>query len=432
MLSRADSRKFAERALRLTAYAALAVALVFAVQARTAQTRARVVTPRALAPLLADVVHATDSIALVADTALDPLHRDWLAAHKAAGRPVRWSGATVPATAVAVEPLGDPAGGDRVLVAAPHGAMLQLGDSAGALDSAESVGAGVSFVAPGLVGVARVSLGRQQSRALRTDSIAPRRVVVLGRPSWETKFVIAALEERGWIVDLRTPLAPDTSTVQGTPARLDTSRVAAVVVLDASASTQGPQLTSFVRQGGGLVLGPLAASEAAFAQLRAGTPGGRVAPTMIEVGVGDPRRALPLVPVESLAPDALALERRDAHIAIAARRVGPGRVIQVGYDDTWRWRMTGPEGAAEAHRRWWSSLVAMVAYRATLSRNVAVSMHDAPRARMVATLGPSDSTLRLSSAGAGPGRDGPSWWLCALAFVALLAEWASRRLRGAA
>ena len=429
---RADRRQLAERVLRVVGFATLAVALALAVQARTAQPRARVVTPQSLAPILADIVHAADSVSLVADTALDPLYQDWLAAHRAVGRPVRWSGREVPATAVAVEPLGDPGGGDRVLVAAPGGAMLQLGDSAGRLDSARNAGEGVSFVAPGLVGAAHVSLGRQSARAARTDSVLQRRVVVLGRPSWETKFIVAALEERGWTVDARVPLAPDTATIQGTPAELDTSQVAVVVALDASADRDAARLAAFVRRGGGLVLGPAAASEAAFAGLRAGTPGARVAPGMFEVRAGDPRRALPLVPVETLAADALALERRDGLVAIAARRVGAGRVVQVGYDDTWRWRMTGPEGAAESHRRWWSSLVASAAYRATLSRPSAVPVHDAPLARMVAALGPSDSALHASLTRTGPDRDGPMWWLCALAFTALLVEWGSRRLRGAA
>ena len=39
---------------------------------------------------------------------------------------------------------------------------------------------------------------------------------------------------------------------------------------------------------------------------------------------------------------AFALERRGRRaIAVAARRVGAGRVMQIGYDDSWRWRMAG-------------------------------------------------------------------------------------------
>ncbi|MBI2797312.1 MAG: hypothetical protein HYX65_11485 [Gemmatimonadetes bacterium] len=432
MPSRADLRRRAEGGLRATAYAALALAFLLAFRARAPRPRLRTVSPSSLAALLADVAHSADSVALSADSALDPVHRDWLAAHRAAGRSVRWAGAAIPATAIAVEPLGDPGGGDRVLVAAPPASNPRLADSAGALDSARSASGGASFLAPGLVGAARAIVARQSAHALRLDSVLPRRVVVFGRPGWEAKFVVAALEERGWTVDARFPLAPDTATVQGSPARLDTAQVAAVVALDASAEREAARIAEFVRQGGGLVLGPGASAGARFAALRVGPAGARVAPTVLEVRAGDPRRALPVLPVERPTPDAIALERRDGVVAVAARRVGPGRVIEVGYEDTWRWRMTGPEGAVEAHRRWWSGLVASAAYRATLSRATTVEVPDAPLARMVATLGPPDTSLRAARAGADAGGDGPAWWLCALALAALVTEWGSRRLRGLA
>ena len=430
MPSRAERRRRAEQGLRALAFGVLVLALVLAMRARATRPRAQQVSASSLEGLLVDVVHGADSVRLVTDTALDPLHRAWLAAHRASGRAVQWGGGPIPATAVAIEPIGDPAGGDRVLVAAPPATRLWLADSAGVIDSAVPASGGASFVAPGLVGSARAMVASQQARAVRLDSILPRRVVVFGRPGWESKFVVAALEERGWTVDVRLPLGPDTATVQGTPAQLDTAQVAAVVALDASADREAERIAGFVRQGGGLVLGPIASADVAFAGLRAGTVGSRLAPTVLEVRVGDPRRALPLVPVAGLAAGAIALERRDGTIAIAARRMGLGRVVQVGYDDTWRWRMTGPDGAVEAHRRWWSGLVASVAYRATLSRTMTVEVQDAPLARMVAALGPPDSSLRLAFAGAGANRDGPAWWLCALALVALVAEWGSRRLRG--
>ena len=432
MRLRADARRLGDRALRLVAYGALAVALVLAWQARTPVPRGARVAPAALPALLADLPHGADSVLLVADTALDPMHRDWLRAHRAAGRAVRWSGATIPAMAMAVEPTGDPAGADRVLVVAPAARRIRLADSAGLLDSATSLSGGAVFAVPSLVDDARASSGAQQARAVRHDSLLPRRVVVLGRPGWEAKFVLAALEERGWTTDARFPLSPDTATVHGSPARFDTAVVAAVVVLDATASRAATQLERFVRQGGGVVLGPAASLEPGFAALRAGEPGAPIVPALLDVRARDPRRALPLLPISELAPGAVAIEHRDGLVAVAARRVGAGRVIQVGYDDTWRWRMTGPEGALEAHRRWWSALVASAAYRATLSRRAPVTGQDAPLARLVAALGPPDPSLSVLSARAGVGRDGPWWWLCVLTMAALVAEWSSRRRRGLA
>src|SRR5213076_1669998 len=63
-------------------------------------------------------------------------------------------------------------------------------------------------------------------------------------------------------------------------------------------------------------------------------------------------------PVISLGADAVPLERAAGEVVVAARRVGAGRVLQVGYDATWQWRVAGQPGSDAAHRRWWSQLVA--------------------------------------------------------------------------
>lgn len=430
MPSRADLRRAIELGLRLVGAGALLVAALLAFLARNDRPRTRILAPSALPGFLAAA--SPDSVALLADTALDPVHRDWLAAERAIGRGVRWIGDSIPSIALAVEPVADPAGGDRVLVAAGPAGRLTLTDTAGPVDSAVAAAGGAAFLVPRLAGSARARSGIQSAVAARTDTLATRRIVVLGRPSWETKFVIAALEERGWLVDARIPLSPDTAMVQGVPIRLDTSRVAAVVALDEAAVRAATALTAFVRQGGGVILGPAAAADRNFAALRVGAPGSRMLPAMLEVGVADPRRALGLRPITSLAPDAIPLEQRGGAVAVAAHRVGSGRIVQVGYEESWRWRMSGPEGAVAAHRRWWSGLVASVAYRATLPVAGTVPSHDAPLARMVARLGPADSALRAPGGQGGRRVRWPDWWLCALGLGALLAEWASRRLRGAA
>ncbi|HKG92190.1 MAG TPA: hypothetical protein VKA84_09875, partial [Gemmatimonadaceae bacterium] len=113
----------------------------------------------------------------------------------------------------------------------------------------------------------------------------------------------------------------------------------------------------------------------------------------------------------------------------AARRVGAGRAAQVGYTDTWRWRMLGAGDAPARHRDWWSRVVASAAYlSAGPSRPAPDSLTAAPYAALVAALGP--PVAAPPPAPAIPDAR-LSWWWFALVAGALLAEWASRRMRGA-
>jgi hypothetical protein len=420
-----------EQTLRGIGLVALGASLALTVLRKTDGSVVRTITAADLPGVLATFHLPAETLLVVTDSALDPVYRDWLAAERVAGRGVGWGG-PVAATAVSVEPLADPAGGSRVLVAAPESAVVSVVDSLGALDSVTATRGGAQLTVPMLVGGAIATAGRQSALGRRTDSVAARRIVVFGAPSWETKFVIAVLEERGWRVDARVPLSPDTAMVQGVTGRLDTSRVAAVVVLDRSAAGQSARIEAFVRSGGGLVLGPDAAADARFSRVRAGDAGMRQPMPVLEIEARDPRRALALVPVVRLAEGAVPLERRDAAVAVAARRVGAGRVAQLGYEDTWRWRMAGPEGSVEAHRLWWSAVVGSVAYRAAVRLPAQDTPHDAPLARMVARLGRPDSLLEEpASDESDEPKSRPEWWILAIGLAALVSEWASRRLRGA-
>ena len=115
---------------------------------------------------------------------------------------------------------------------------------------------------------------------------------------------------------------------------------------------------------------------------------------------------------------------------MAARRVDAGRVMHVGYDETWRWRMAGGDESAAAHREWWSRLVAAVAYAPLVPRTSGVtSIDETPLASLVDALGPPTpmdggvSTRRNTAS--------ITWMLFVLVAASLLAEWTSRRLRGA-
>ena len=115
-------------------------------------------------------------------------------------------------------------------------------------------------------------------------------------------------------------------------------------------------------------------------------------------------------------------------VAVAARRFGSGRVVQLGYVDTWRWRMSGGENSVAEHRKWWTSAVAGVAYAPALAPTVSGLVDNAPVARLIESLGrpASAENAPLASTAASISL----WWLFAILSLSLLAEWVSRRTRG--
>ena len=167
-----------------------------------------------------------------------------------------------------------------------------------------------------------------------------------------------------------------------------------------------------------------------FAELRAGAIGSEAAGSAMLTSAGPTTlRTLSLVPIVNLKPDALALDRRAALVAAAARRHSAGRVLQHGYADTWRWRMSGGNDSVDEHRRWWTSAVASVAYAPRIVLPRVDETNAAPLAALAAALGPAADPRVASSRSSE--RVLSIWWLFGLLSVSLIAEWASRRLRGA-
>lgn len=426
MPSPADApRRVLEWGLRAAALALLVVALVRLARpaAAPAGERARGAGVRA-ALVRWSAAPEVREVHVGLDAAPPDTVRDWLAALRGAGVRVRWSGTPAP-LAVAVEPVADPAGGARVLVATARSVALR--DAAGALDSVHPRTTGASLVASVTPPVS-AALGADTARASQRDSLVLRPVLVLGTAGWEAKFVAAALEERGWRVVTRAAVAPRVTVEQGALGAIDTARYAAVVAVDAGAAPWAAAVAAYVRRGGGLVLAPAAARVPAFSALAPATAG---TPSPGNAGVlasADPRRGLPFGALRRPRADAVTLETRGDEVAVAARRVGRGRVVQHGYEESWPWRMAGGDAAPAAHRRWWSGLVSAAAYTPTVPRTEP-ALDDAPLARLVSTLGP---PVAMSRDAAAPARSGGApWWLFAGAAVALLLEWASRRLRGA-
>jgi hypothetical protein len=211
---------------------------------------------------------------------------------------------------------------------------------------------------------------------------------------------------------------------------IDTSRYSAVVALDGASSPYANRIIEFARSGGGVVLSPQAAKLDALAPLRAGGVGiaGNEARTIQASGSVN-LSTLALAPITSLRNDAIPLEKRGGAVAIAARRIGAGRALQFGFEDTWRWRMGGSEGAIRDHRVWWTGLVSSVAYAPRVPRAVAATVDEAPMASLVEAIGPRVDESR----GANLTKSSQPWvvLLFILLSLAVLGEVASRRTRGA-
>jgi hypothetical protein len=450
--------------LRGVTLGALALALwQRLVPAPARQAAATTADERTLGAALARWTAGSPPAAHVAlDTLPGARTRDWLAALAAAGTPVTWRAREAPPLVAAAEPVADPAGGVRVDVALPTG-VVHVRDALGALDSMPVQGGGASLRLP-LVGAALEAAGggARAGVALPTSGRLGA-VVVVGSAGWESKFAVAALEERGWTVRARLTVAPGISVTQSatrtaggaagaraasTIGTLDTASVAAVVLLDSAATVAVPglggALTRYVQSGGGLVLAGDAArapAAAALAPARSGTPTSDTAA---------------LHPLERLRPDAvpLAWGAHDGRRTLvgAARRVGAGRVVQSGHGATWRRRFdAADEAGPAAHQAWWAALVAAAAYvpvaPATGEEPPAAPppvtpTSPAPLAAIVAALGPPTTpTPPYAVAGDEQGERAtpdspwplprvPDTVLVPLALAALLAEVASRRLRG--
>lgn len=428
-----------ELALRLVALAALVLVLVRVLRPAAAdggERAAGAAVPAALARWSADpaVVKAHLSFASMPSSR----ERDWVRALRGAGLALGYDTPALSPVALAVEAVADPARPLRVLVAAPADSHVVVRDGLGLLDTIGASVGGAELVGTALASPVTSTLAGVTAGASVPDSLLLRPLLVLGRAGWESKFTMAALEERGWTVVARISVAPDVDVVQGTMPPLDTSRLAAVIALDETAASMAPAIARYVGAGGGLVLALDASRLPALAALAPARAGGALPPASDELGGPDARRGLPLHTLGGLRDDAVALERRGDAVAVAARRAGAGRVVQLGYDETWRWRMAGPAGSPEAHRAWWAALVAGVARAPSAERRAAAdggrppaaptALDDAPVARLIAAVGAPTAPPAASRAGAP--QEALPWWALVVATLALLGEWASRRLRG--
>lgn len=378
-----------------------------------------------------------------------PAVRAALGSLRAQGVPLVWADSTgARGLAGAVVRPPSPGAPLDVRVAAGRGGALRLRDGGGLLDSVPDPAPVVTWRLRSAAAPLTVLQGANRLPLAVPDSSPARRLLVLAHPGWEAKFVVAALEEAGWPVDGSLRVSPTGSVTIGAPQRLDTARYAAVVVLD-SVAVDGAAIAQFVARGGGLVLGGDALRLPALAPLRPARPlalRGAIAGGLL---TEEPRSGLE---AWELAVDADAVVLAEDHgdhgheePALVARRHGAGRVIAMPYRESWRWRMQGDDDGMSAHRAWWHAAV-VAAVGAARAAEPSSPVLDggpgvaAPYADLVARAGaaeipPEGEAGRIADDGRPSASDIPlgdrPWLLLFVALAALLAEWASRRLRGA-
>ena len=395
MPSPVSARRIGEWALRVISLALLVVIVMRAWGPSSRSTRVESVSQVSIAASLPRwSIAAPERLHLVLDSVVPRDERDWLAAIQRAGTNVTWNSATITPLATALTQIADPSGAYELSASAPRDSIVVVRDAVGVIDSVKAGDNGIRIEIPGASHRAGVSVGGSRAQASASDTTVLKRLLVEGAASWETKFTIAALTERGWKVDAVTHVAPGVDVREGSPVLPDTTRYAAIVAVDSTAALVGRGASSFVRSGGGLI-------------------------TLHDASAVGPSGPTPII-----------LERRSDG-DVRAYRVGAGRVIRVGYKDLWRQRMmdddTVPDPVA-AHREWLARAVASVAYAPRIGVAADSARDPAPLADMVDRLGPRSGSADVAS----PLRsEVPSSILFGILLLSLLLELASRRLRGA-
>lgn len=395
MPSPVSARRVGEWALRVLSFALLVVMLTRAWSPSGISSRYERAEHAAVSSLLPHwSVTSPARIHLSLDSVLPPSQRDWFAAINHAGSVVTWDSPHMAPIAVTLNRIIDPAVASELSVSAPDRSVIRVRDRVGAIDSVTAGRNGVRFELPGNVTDVGVAVGATIAHTAPLDSVTFKRLLIEGSASWETKFTIAALAERGWKIDALTHVAPGVDVREGNPASPDTARYAAIVAVDSTASLVARGASSFVRDGGGLI-------------------------TLHDAGSIGPSGTNPIV-----------LERR-ADGDVRASRVGNGRVIRVNYKDVWRQRMADDDTVTDpvaAHRAWLARVVASVAYAPRIAAPSDSLADPAPLADMVDRLGARTPILDADS----PLRsEVPSSVLFGILIASLLLELASRRLRGA-
>ena len=430
-------------ALHVLAFACMALLLWHLLTpGATDRATATVAADGALDTPLATLIRANaETLTVALAGAPDARARAELRAVRGSGHVVRLTTSrALAATAVAIENEWRALGGTRIQAVGSDSAAAAVSDGAGLLDTLQLGAAGVRTSSGPVQGALRVSSmnGRASASSLRATLPVTARVLVVGEASWESRFLIAALEEAGWPVDVAVSLSPKVTIEQGSTRTPSIARHAVTIVLPGASASAVAALPAFVRAGGGVLIVGDAARMARLSSLRAGAPSSVITGEAGAEASTTPRNGLDLDPVGALNPGSVALEMRNGHTAVAARRVGAGRVVQVGYENSWLWRMAGNDDAPVAHRRWWTALVSsVIAQRAPIRDVMLDDEHDTLDAAPVASLArdiglPTLRNVATASVSRSFVAALDPRWLLALAVLSLVASWTLRRWRGLA
>ncbi|MDB4888977.1 MAG: putative rane protein, partial [Gemmatimonadetes bacterium] len=234
MRSRAERRRVGEWVLRAALFAVLLVALWRSLQRTDTSRVARTTSATAFSKDLERIVasNAVGSVDLATDAMPSRADRDALVALRRNGVAVRWNGSPPPLALEATR-AREPEARARLHIIGGGAQVLALVDSAGLLDSVRA-GAGATVDAASIVGTVRVGAGTFAATAHAPKQETRRAVLVLGRADWETKFVMQALSEAGWVVRARIPAAPNVDVRDDGILPIDTARYDVVVALDSS------------------------------------------------------------------------------------------------------------------------------------------------------------------------------------------------------
>lgn len=268
-----------------------------------------------------------------ASTLPDARQRDWLVAIRRSGSGLAWSVEDSTAGALVVEPGPLPEALARMAVLGKPSSYVLVSDGLGRIDSVRVGPRGAAFLRLRPLGAIQASLGSSTPVTVARDSLVVRPVLLIGSAGWESKFVAAALEEDGWTVSTRLQVAPGAVVRQGGAVAIDTSAYGAVIVMDSVSPLDGAVVARFVSEGGGLVAsGPGVRHPALRSLLPRGagqTPGALGALLGPTPRSGLNTRAL------VVNANNVVFERRNGAAVVGALRIGSGRVVAAGYDDTW-------------------------------------------------------------------------------------------------
>ena len=228
----------------------------------------------------------------------------------------------------------------------------------------------------------------------------------------------------------RLRVGPNVFVTQGTPLALDTAHTGAVIALDSSAASYASAIAALRAQRRRRRARGRCAARRIAARARARARGPARAPPHRSPSRA-PRRVARSASSRSSPSRATPCRSNRATAASSPRRVAwaPGASCSSATTKRGAGGSRARGDAPAAHRDYWSAVVSAAAYRADEAHR-GRARRTMPRRSRRSTRTSARRALRTRRRLRHRAR-GLRWWMFALLALLLLAEWASRRLRGA-